>query len=214
MRNSDNRMNRVLRIIAFLTGVAVLLVSIFWSQDGFNFSIAGQSGYQETAIIIGYTLAVAVTVIQFVFSSSYVELNPSLIILGFLAYGYSIYTNFAGITNFQGTDPNKWAAIILGFCMDAAPEPLIAWALGASRNGDFLGNMIYSIGNMFKSLFNGILGDGNSRSQPKQPAKEFHFDSGNRPERPTNMPPFRPAQGQGKQKGQKDRPDRFAGFGE
>lgn len=138
-------MGKGLRRIAFVIGMGILLVSIFWSQDGFNFNIAGDSGYDTTALFIGWFLAVAFSVLQFVFSSNFRELNMSLILLGAIAYGYSIYTNEKGIAHFQGAEHNVFWAWALAFFLDASAEPLIAWSLGVSREGDFLGNIVKAI---------------------------------------------------------------------
>ena len=135
-------MNNLLRKIAIIIGVFLLGVSIFWSQDGFNFDLAGDSGGTDVAIFIGWGLALSVSVVQFVFSTNYRDLNASLITFGILAYVYSIYTNYQGIVHFQGESANKVGAIILGFVMDGVPEPLIAWGLRESLAGDFIGNVI------------------------------------------------------------------------
>lgn len=161
---SDGNMNTVLRRVALVTGAVLLLISIYWSQDGFNFSVAGDSGGGKTAIYIGYALAIAVTVIQFVFSTNLRELNLTLVVFGLVAYAYSIYTNKEGIIHFQGTSPNETMAWVLGFAMDGVPEPLMAWGLKESLSGDFVGNIFKGIG-MF---FTGKSFGSNGHSQPKQ----------------------------------------------
>src|SRR5512139_2484693 len=138
-------MNNVLRKLAFFSGLGILAVSMFWSQDGFNFDVAGDSGYGNVALFIGWFLAVVVSVIQFVFSSNYKELNPSLVFFGILAYGYSIYTNYQGILHFQGASQSVWGARVLAMVMDGVAEPLIAWGLYESRTGDFIGNLIKTV---------------------------------------------------------------------
>lgn len=143
-------MNNILKKISFVVGFFLLGVSIMWSQDGFNFDIAGDSGYSDIAVFIGYGLAISVTVIQFVFSTNYKELNASLILFGILAYVYSIYTNYHGILHFQGESVNKIGAFIMAFVMDGIPEPLIAWSLGESLTGDFIGNLGKTIFNIDK----------------------------------------------------------------
>ncbi len=135
-------MNYALRKFSFFIGFGLLAVSMYWSQDGFNFNVAGQSGYQNMAVLIGWFLAISVTCIQFVFSSNYKELNASLILFGVLAYAYSIYTNYQGILHFQGDAKNNIGAIVLGIVMDGIPEPLIAWSLYESLSGDWIGNII------------------------------------------------------------------------
>jgi hypothetical protein len=159
-------MNGALKKISFLVGLGILGVSMYWSQDGFNFDTAGDSGYTREAILIGWFLAVAVTVVQFVFSSNFRELNMSLILLGAIAYVYSIDTNVTGILHFMGSQPDVWWARGLGFLLDATAEPLIAWSLGVSRDGDFLGNIVKTISSFFNNLFDGARTD-NRRNQPQ-----------------------------------------------
>lgn len=143
-------MEPTLRKLAVVVGLGLLAVSIFWSQDGFNFDLAGHSQYGNMAIFIGWFLALSVTTIQFVFSTSYKELNASLKFFGILAYVYSIYTNYWGILNFQGWvdgEPKfELGAALLAFVMDGVPEPLIAWGLYESLRGDFIGNLLRVIG--------------------------------------------------------------------
>jgi len=142
-------MDRTLRRLAIFIGFGLLFVSIFWSQDGFNFNLAGVSGYGTMAMVVGWFMAISVTVIQFVFSTSYSELNASLKFFGILAYVYSIYTNYWGILAFQGisngTTDIQWGAGLLALVMDGIPEPLIAWGLYESLTGDFIGNLIKTL---------------------------------------------------------------------
>ena len=145
-------MNHALRRISFFIGIGLLLISMYFNQDGFNFDIAGQSGYKTMALVIGWFLAITVNLIEFIFSSNFKELNPSLILFGIMAYGYSIYTNYLGILHFQGTSQNTTGALILGIFMDALAEPMIAWSLYESRGGDFVGNIIKSIGSAMRGL--------------------------------------------------------------
>lgn len=211
--NRETRMNRILRIVALLTGVAILIVSIYWSQDGFNFGPAGDSGYTQTGKLIAYTLAIAVTVIQFVFNTNLDRLNSTLIVFGGLAYAYSVWTNKIGIVHFQGANTNEVAAWILGFCVDGVPEPLIAWAFGESLSGDLVGNAMKSIGKLLHMTFGAVLGE----TKTEKHHNDGHNRHQNRPQQ----------QGKGKPGGRREflerqyrRPvdgddsDRFPGFGE
>lgn len=135
-------MNNWLRKLSIFIGIGLLFISIFWSQDGFNFSLAGSSGGGQFALYFGWFIAFAVCVIQFVFSTNFKELNPSLLSFGVLAYVYSIYTNYQGIIHFQGLHPSPLGAGILAVFMDAVPEPLIAWGLYESMQGDLVGNLM------------------------------------------------------------------------
>jgi hypothetical protein len=135
-------MNEWLRKLAILVGCGLLIISIFWSQEGFNFSLAGSSGGGNFALFFGWFIAFSVCVIQFVFSTNFKELNSSLLFFGALAYVYSIYTNYQGIIHFQGLEPSPIGAGILAVFIDAVPEPLIAWGLYESMQGDLIGNLM------------------------------------------------------------------------
>lgn len=164
MNNRSGSMNVVLRRIAVVTGIILLVISIKWSKDGYNFDVAGDSQWTSQAVLIGYALAVAGTVVQFVFSTNLRELNLSLIVFGLVAYGYSIYTNAEGIMLFQGASRNPVAAWALGFIMDGVPEPLIAWGLMESLSGDFVGNLFKAAGNFMTGK---PINNGNGQTQPR-----------------------------------------------
>jgi hypothetical protein len=138
--NSKSDMTRILKKIALYTGFATLAISIYFSYDGFDQSVIGSnSGYTTLAIVIGLTLAIVVSVVQFIFGTSYTELNWTLRFAGLAAYVYSIYTNYLGIKHILGAD--DFMAISSALFMDIYPEPAIAWALGEALTGDFLGNL-------------------------------------------------------------------------
>lgn len=184
-------MNKTLKRIAFFIGMGILGISIYWSKNGFNFSVAGDSGNSTEAIIIGWFLAIAVTALQFIFSSNFRELNSSLVLLGLTAYAYSIFTNYQGILEFQGAEPNRTWAIILSVILDATAEPMIAWSLGVSREGDMIGNIVKAFKASLNSMFEGIdnsdrsrTNTGNKVSKPNFPNREpsFHEDSSGIPD--------------------------------
>lgn len=138
-------MNETLRKFSIFIGFGLLFVSMFWSQSGFNFDLVGDGGGTSFAVFIGWFLAISVTVVQFVFSTNFKELNASLIFFGVIAYAYSIYTNYLGISHFQGGDGNVYGAWSLALVLDGVPEPLIAWGLRQSLQGDWIGNLIKSL---------------------------------------------------------------------
>lgn len=142
----------VLKRVSLFMGVFIAIISIYFSYDGFDNSVTGGNvNYKWYAKMIGITLATAVTIMQFVFSSSFDKLNPSLKLFGLASYAYSMWSNYQGITHTLQMD--KTMAIVATLFMDGVPEPLIAWALGASLRGDFVGNTLKSVGGMFKSFF-------------------------------------------------------------
>jgi hypothetical protein len=138
MRQSE--MVRILKRVAIATGFLTLAISIYFSYDGFDQSVNGTNdGYTALAVIIGLALAIVVSVVQFIFGTSYAELNWTLRIAGLAAYVYSIYTNYLGIKHILGAD--DFMAISSALFMDVYPEPAIAWALGEALSGDLLGNI-------------------------------------------------------------------------
>lgn len=179
-------MTTILKRISFIFAVGLLLISIHWSQDGFNFSVAGNAGGTTSAIAIGYFIAAAMTVLQFVFSTNLRNLNASLIVFGLIAYIYSIGTNYQGILHWQGTEPNKLMAFILGLGMDGVPEPLMAWALGESLSGDFIGNLFKGIGAFLTGKPLGSYGS----SQASAPQRQFQSSqpASQQTNRPANKP--------------------------
>ena len=135
-----SEMTRILKRIALFTGFATLIISIYFSYDGFDQSVSGANeGYSTLAIIIGLTLAIVVSVVQFIFGTAYAELNWTLRLAGLAAYVYSIYTNYLGIKHILGAD--DFMAISSALFMDIYPEPAIAWALGEALTGDLAGNI-------------------------------------------------------------------------
>lgn len=133
-------MERILKRIAMVTGFVVLAISIYFSYDGFDQSVTGgNDGYTFLAKVIGFTLAIVVCVIQFIFGTGYKDLNWTLRVVGIASYVYSIYTNQLGISHVLGaTDFMAWASALF---MDIYPEPAIAWALGEALTGDLFGNI-------------------------------------------------------------------------
>ena len=138
--NTHSDMERILKRIAMITGFVVLVISIYFSYDGFDQSVTGgNSGYTSLAVVIGAVLSIVVCVVQFIFSTSYKDLNWTLRIVGVATYVYSIYTNKLGASHTLGaTDFMSWAIALF---MDIYPEPAIAWALGEALTGDLFGNI-------------------------------------------------------------------------
>jgi len=129
--------------MAKLTGIAVLVVSMQFSQNGFGFK-------DEDIALAGWVLAVAVTVAQFVFNSRVRNLNWTITFLGIVAYVYSIWTNLIGFYNYQGKTLNldtflDFSALLPVFAsafMDIFPEAILSWAYNSSGEGDLIGNVL------------------------------------------------------------------------
>lgn len=125
--------------LAIVSGVLIFLISAFNSKNGFVG--ADQSDWLLAGM--GWAFAVAATSAEFMFTSDFKKLNWSLIFLGVCAYIYSIWTNVLGLQQWRGTATQYDVVNILGgIFMDVYPEAAIAWALGESRLGDMLGNLV------------------------------------------------------------------------
>ncbi len=144
--NNNSSADKYLRTKIFLakiTGIAVLVVSMQFSQSGFGFK--GQD-----IAVSGWVLAIAVTVAQFVFNSRVRNLNWTITVLGIMAYVYSIWTNIVGFYAFQGKVVTldmlfTFDAILPVFAsafMDIFPEAIISYAFNASGEGDLIGNVL------------------------------------------------------------------------
>lgn len=139
MRNEGD-LTRILKRTSIWVGVLILLISIYLSFDGFDGKVNGSNAdYTAMGVVIGIVFAVAVTILQFIFTSAYKSLNATLKVIGLLSYGYSIYTNMLGATNILGMDSlMAWTTAVFA---DIVAEPMIAWGLGEAMVGDLLGNI-------------------------------------------------------------------------
>lgn len=136
----DGKFTMYKRWIVGVSGVALLGCSIFLSKEGVGFT--GDLWW------MGLVVALCLTSAELMFNSSFDEISWTMLLLGFGAYAYSIYTNIVGfyfyrnsgafdlLNNFNMTN------IAGGFFMDVYPELAIAWALKESKIGDLVGNLI------------------------------------------------------------------------
>jgi hypothetical protein len=130
------------RLLVFVMGVAILLTSIYFSVKGFDFKTDGSMWW------VGLILALAVTSAQFMFNTRSKDLNWTIVILGLVSYGYSIWSNIMGFYSLRGTvDVWDWMNISGGVFMDVFPETAIAWSLGVIKAGDMIGNLINVLNN-------------------------------------------------------------------
>lgn len=139
--NSESGMEFTTKRVVGIIFSAILVISIYLSYDGFDQRVTGGNGsYTILAKLIGVILAVGFSASQFALNSRYEQLNPTLKLIGFASYVYSIYTNYLGAKHLLGmSDEMAW---VVSIGMDIAPEPMIAWSLGDSRKGDLVGNIM------------------------------------------------------------------------
>ena len=135
--NTQDKYVEKKKILAKLTAFAVLFVSFSLSANGF--------GLSGKAVWIGYIIALAVTSAELIFNTRIRELNWTMVVVGVLAYTYSIYTNIAGFFQYAnivfGWNVPTVIAVLSGAFVDVYPEMAMAWAYGASKDGDFVGNL-------------------------------------------------------------------------
>lgn len=172
--NQETQLTSLLRRFSIWIGLAILIISIYLSYDGFDGSVSGSNQYSTTAKVIGFVFAVAVCALQFIFSTDYRGLNKTLRFVGLFSYVYSIYTNKLGAVNLLGmAEEMAWATAIFA---DIVAEPLIAWGLGEAVVGDFIGNLSKS---MFgTSQRNGETNGEAHRETPREtPNRFYNIDS-------------------------------------
>ena len=143
MNNNMAGYDNFKRILAFVMGLVILGTSLYFSVEGFDFKVQNESIWW-----VGWVLAFAVTSSQFMFNTRPKELNWTIIILGIVAYGYSIWSNIMGFHALRGTaSVMDWMNISGGIFMDVFPETAIAWSLGAIKAGDLFGNLFSVMSN-------------------------------------------------------------------
>jgi len=124
-----------------MIAIGVLWASIVFSKNGFNFDTNSQY------IWIGWLLAFAATSAEFMLASDFRKINWSILALGVAAYVYSIWTNIQGFQALRGLHTTDLFSISASIFMDVYPEVAISWALGESKLGDVLGNLVKTLQN-------------------------------------------------------------------
>lgn len=163
--NSSDKYLKTKIFLAKITGIAVLVVSMKFSQNGFGFR-------GEDIASAGWVLAIAVTVAQFVFNSRVRNLNWTITVLGIMAYIYSIWTNIVGFYAYQGKIATvdtlmAFDAILPVFAsafMDIFPETILSWAFNSSGEGDLIGNVV-AVAKDPNSIFSKNQNSSNNNSQ-------------------------------------------------
>ena len=143
---NDGKLTKLIRIGCWVIGIPCLIGSAKLSVSGVG--LGGDLWW------MGWVLAAAFTLCQFIVNGSYEkELNWTILVLGVGSYVESMWMNILGIYNYQSPENTVINAsyvfshidpgiFLLGLFIDAFPEMAIRWALGESRVGDMIGNMV------------------------------------------------------------------------
>lgn len=211
MNRNNEDLKDILKNFSMYAGIALAIFSIYFSYDGLNSTVGdGNTGYTTLTKVIGFSLAVVVTLIQFIYHVDYENLNKDMKLIGLGSYVYSIWTNFLGIQHMFGFDP--MTVSVLAGAMDILPENMIAWGLGTSLEGGVIDNFL-----------KGIVGKRGRQGKAEKREPAFHFDaSQTQPRHIPTQHANQPKKGQGRQflEGQRNQgkhkefPNRFGGFGE
>lgn len=139
MRHTDDSFDKGKRWLIGLSGVGMAAASIILSKQGVG--ITGDLAW------IGTVVAISLFCAELMFNSNFDELNWTILFLGLGAYIYSIWTNIQGFYFYRGIEGNLFSnfditSVFGGLVMDIYPELAIAWAVGASKIGDLIGNVV------------------------------------------------------------------------
>jgi hypothetical protein len=135
----DEKFNKLKRWIIGVSGVGMAVASIILSKQGVG--ITGELAW------IGTVIALSLFCAELMFNSNFDELNWTILALGLGAYVYSIWTNIQGFYFYRGISGTLFTnfdvtSFFGGVFLDVYPEIAIAWAMGASKIGDIIGNVV------------------------------------------------------------------------
>jgi hypothetical protein len=139
MNHKDEKFDKLKRWVIGISGVGMAIASIILSKQGVG--ITGDLAW------IGTVVALSLFCAELMFNSNFDELNWTILFLGLGAYIYSIWTNIQGFYFYRGIEGTLFTnfdttSFFGGVFMDVYPELAIAWAMGASKIGDLIGNVV------------------------------------------------------------------------
>lgn len=141
MENQEESHNfdTIKRWLIGISGVGMAIASVILSKQGVG--ITGDLAW------VGLVVAISLFCAELMFNSNFDELNWTILILGMCAYIYSIWTNVQGFYFYRGISGTIFnnfdtTSFFGGIFMDIYPELAIAWALGESKIGDLIGNVV------------------------------------------------------------------------
>lgn len=192
MRNSDDSFDKLKKVIIGVSGICMAIASIVLSKQGVG--ITGELAW------IGTVVAISLFCAELMFNSNFDELNWTILFLGLGAYVYSIWTNIQGFYFYRAIEGTLFTNFDItsffgGLFMDIYPELAIAWAMGASKIGDLIGNVVKTSKDPDKLT---QMKGGAGKSQPEvRPASSIHKPSNPAPRpssshKPNSNPTFHP----------------------
>lgn len=180
--NTEGKFTKGKKLFAILTGLAIAAISAFNSKNGF---VSNESS--SLLEMMGWAFSAACMAAQFMFTSEFKKLNWTVIFLGGFAYLYSIPTNYFGLQGWNGiATEHNFVNMIAAIFMDVYPEAAIAWALGESKLGDMIGNLIRT-GQRTDELTD--TGPRRVQQQPQAPRPVHQSQPQPQYQRPTPRPP-------------------------
>lgn len=130
--------------VRWVAGITAVLVA----YGSAKLSVAG-IGLQGDLWWLNWVVAVSLFVSEFMVNGRHKELSWTIMIVGIGAYAYSVATNIAGIQDYRNANGNSSSAMMDlvtiyagGVFMDVYPELVLRWALGESKIGDLVGNIV------------------------------------------------------------------------
>jgi hypothetical protein len=183
MNHKDEKFDKLKRWVIGISGVGMAIASIILSKQGVG--ITGDLAW------IGTVVALSLFCAELMFNSNFDELNWTILFLGLGAYIYSIWTNIQGFYFYRGIEGTLFTnfdttSFFGGVFMDVYPELAIAWAMGASKIGDLIGNVVKTSKDPDK-LTQAKSSTNNNSGQ----SKPVQYQN-NAPMRPVPPPPHRP----------------------
>jgi len=137
----DGKLTYLMRWVAGITAILIAYGSAKLSVAGIG--LGGDLSW------LNWIIAISLFVAEFMSSGKHDELNWMILVIGIGAYAYSITTNIVGIEKYMmasgnsvGDTMDKITMYAGGFFMDVYPELVLRWALGESKVGDLLGNIV------------------------------------------------------------------------
>jgi hypothetical protein len=141
------KLSSFVRIMGICFAIALWVVSIYFSADGFGIVSNGMEW-------VGYILALGITVMELIFLEEGKNHSLTLYFFGLGAYMYGVGTNVIGLLYAQG---HNWGMVahnpavllsplVVGIFIEVLPEPLLEYCLTGESFLDVVGSILGGIG--------------------------------------------------------------------